>query len=289
MGYESEGETGPPTRREAVVVDVDNVLSREDLPIWNARLAEVITEQIVPRLEKLHLPIRGGAAIEPPTREEIREFARLTMAMDGDAALAYFQKMRAKRHSLETLFEHFLAPTARYLGELWEQDLCDFVDVTLGVARLQELLATFSLAHDIPISDIRRRVMLFTIPGENHVFGVDMVGKFMAGAGWETTIHRGLRNDECADAVSEEWIGVIGATLSSENGLETLARTIETARRHSTNPSLSVVVGGNLFNERPELVAQVGADAAASDAPTAVILSKKLLLMQFAPSYDVSV
>ena len=33
-----------------------------------------------------------------------------------------------------------LAPAARLLGEYWEDDRCDFVDVTMGLWRLQEVV-----------------------------------------------------------------------------------------------------------------------------------------------------
>ena len=34
----------------------------------------------------------------------------------------------------------FIAPAALHLGEMWQQDLCDFFEVTLGVGRLQMLM-----------------------------------------------------------------------------------------------------------------------------------------------------
>jgi len=42
---------------------------------------------------------------------------------------------------------------------------------------------------------------------------------------------------------------------------------------------LAVMVGGAAFAARPDRVIEVGADAAASDAPTAVALARKLLLL----------
>jgi methanogenic corrinoid protein MtbC1 len=46
------------------------------------------------------------------------------------------------------------------------------------------------------------------------------------------------------------------------------------------NRAIGVMVGGPAFTRNPDLVARVGADAAAVDAPTAVILAKKLLMSQ---------
>ena len=270
----------PRTGRSYAPSLIPEVFLRPDIDERQARLAEVLSGQIVPRLQMLHHDVRRVASAQVPGPEEITEFGALAMAADADGAMTYFERMRAKGHSQETLFVHFLAPTAAHLGELWEQDRCDFVDVTLGVARLQELLDMFGSSEPRRIIDTHHRSLLATISGERHVFGVDMVAAFMRGAGWDVTVEKGLDPDEIASLVAREWVGVFGMTLSAETGLDTLARTVDGVRRASANRSISVIVGGPVFAKTPELVAQVGADAAASDAPTAVILAKKLLLLQ---------
>jgi methanogenic corrinoid protein MtbC1 len=270
----------PRTRRSYAPPLIPDVFLRPDVDERKARLAEVLSGQIVPRLQLLHHDVRRVAPTQVPGPEEIAEFGALAMATDADGAMAYFERMRSKGNSLETLFVHFLAPTATYLGDLWEQDRCDFIDVTLGVARLQELLDMFGSSGPRHIIDMRHSSLLATVPGERHLFGVDMVATFMRGAGWDVTVETGLHPDEIANFVAKEWVGVFGMTLSAETGLDALARAIEGVRRASANRSISVMVGGPAFVKTPELVAQVGADAAAGDAPTAVILAKKLLMLQ---------
>jgi len=260
---------------------VPQVLRRADYLERQARLASVIAQQIVPRLLLIHKNARVDAdAGEAFTTEEITKFGDLTMAPDSSAARAYFEKMQARGHSLDTLFVHLLAPTARRLGEYWEQDLCDFVDVTIGVARLQELLTIFGAADDIPVIDLQHRVLLVTAPGEQHVFGVDMVGKLMRAAGWDVTIRKGPSVAEIGAAVAHDWYGVVGFALSEAEGLEIVGRGIDEMRRRSCNRHIGVMVGGPVFTGHPERAVQVGADGVADDAPAAVILAKKLLLMQ---------
>jgi len=260
---------------------VPRVLRRADYRERQARLASVIAQQIVPRLLLIHKNARvDGDTGETFTSEEITEFGDLTMAPDSSAARAYFEKMQASGHSLDTLFVHLLAPTARRLGEYWDQDLCDFVDVTIGVARLQELLTIFGAADDIPLIDLQHRVLLATAPGEQHVVGIDMVGKLMRASGWDTTVRKGPSIKEIAADVAAEWYAVVGVALSAEEGLEEIGRSIDEMRRVSRNKHIGVMVGGPVFTGHPERAIQVGADGVADDAPAAVILAKKLLLMQ---------
>ncbi len=87
----------------------------------------------------------------------------------------------------------------------------------------------------------------------------------------------GRRWSSVAAAVEGEWFAVAGITLSCESRLDALATTIKTIRERSCNKMIGLMVGGPVFNERPELARRVGADAAAVNASAAVILAQKLL------------
>lgn len=245
------------------------------------RLKGVIVEQVLPKLKLLHESARlwdeGADAFTP---DEISQFGALAVAADSTGARAFFETMQARGHSIETLFIHLLAPTARHLGEGWVQDSCDFLDVTVGVTRLQELLMIFGPAEDVPVIDLRHRILLATAPGEQHVFGVNMVGKLMRGAGWDVTISKGPSVKEIAALVAKDWYGVVGVALSAHAGLEEVGRSIDEMRRVSRNRRIAVMVGGPVFTGHPERAVQVGADSTADDASAAVFLAKKLLLMQ---------
>lgn len=246
----------------------------------SARLASVVANGIAPRLRGLHHDIRAPAPFDDPGQDAIARFCAASMQPSDEAAVAFFTDLRARGHSLETLFIHLLEPAARRLGELWRQDECDFTDVMLGVTRMCELLAIFGADDAAPARDARHRALLISPRGENHGFGVDMVASFLRAARWDVRVEKGLDPDECAAEVAAEWIGVAGVTLSLPSGLETAARAIENMRRASLNPRLRVVVGGPVFLSEPELAARVGADALAANAPAAVIVAGHLLREQ---------
>jgi methylmalonyl-CoA mutase cobalamin-binding domain/chain len=184
--------------------------------------------------------------------------------------------MSDRGFDFETLVERLIAPTARRLGELWHEDLCDFFDVTLGVGRLQELIDLLAT----PVQEREQKALLIATPGDTHFFGLDVVAAFLRASGWRVTMQTGLALEENASTVAEEWISVVGITVGGPPFLEATARTVETLRRASRNPDIAVMVGGHIFNRRPELVARIGADGTAPDGPTAVVLAKRLLLRQ---------
>ena len=243
-------------------------------------LEHVIEVEIGPRLVLVHHECPVAPPDRRPTLEECETLARLSIGTDDTALFGYFERVRAQDHSFATLLAFFIAPAALHLGELWQQDLCDFFEVTLGVGRLQMLMNRLEPPGTSRRKDGDRRALLIAMQGETHILGLRMVGKLMDAVGWDVTFEEQRSAEDCAQTAAEQWIGVVGVTVGLPSGLERAARTIAVVRDASMNRNLAVLVGGNAFADHPELVAQVGADAGGFDAPTAVVLASHLLTCQ---------
>jgi MerR family transcriptional regulator, light-induced transcriptional regulator len=250
-----------------------------------AKLARIIEGEIIPRLMMTHreLPVPDAdASRRAPPPVDVPGFARLVVKEDLPVASAYVSVLRAGGRSVESVLLDLLAPCARHLGELWEADLCDFVDVTLGLAHLQQLLRDISPPEpEAPeFSDDSRRVLLAPAPGESHTFGISMVEQFFRMAGWDVWAGSSRLSLDIQEIVRTEFFGIVGFSLSCETRIGGLASGIRKIRRESCNPSIAIMVGGPLFLQRPELMAQVGADATASDGAMAVLRAQSLLAMR---------
>lgn len=250
------------------------------------RLASVVIDDIVPRLHLLHHNLSGTDAERAFSRQEIIDFSNTLIDNDGGAVEQYLQKMRDRGHSQETLFLGLMSEAARHLGVLWEDDRRTFIEVTIGVARLQRVLCEFNAFFAPSPTDGRQRVLLCALAGERHDFGLDMVACFMRHAAWDVDLRKECRTQDIADAVAHERFAIVGLTLSAGSGLEALCRAIQAARAASINPAIGVLVGGPLFLANPGLVTQVGADAMATDAASARLLARRLLQRQH--SHDVA-
>jgi len=259
------------------------IYGRDDVSLRQAKLARAISSEIIPRLLRLNNkviqpahPSEPAANLIPPGSDEIHQLADIVLGTDLEAAAAYVLVLRDRGLQMDTLFIELLEPTARYLGEMWDRDECDFIDVTLGVARLQKLLAVFNDTHSIPALDTRRQVLMAMTPGDQHYFGVTMVERFLLAAGWQVQTELSATVEEIADAARRQWFAVVGLTAGSERQLDVLRSTIALVRQQSLNPAISVMVGGPMFTARPALAAEVGADATAPNAPAAVLVAQKL-------------
>lgn len=259
------------------------VYQREDVAQRQVRLAQVVAERIIPQLVRLHtevlpegLPIDEVMKALAPSSSDISGLAHIVLGDDLEAAVRYVLTLRDQGLAMDTLFVELLEPAARHLGQLWDNDECDFIDVTLGVARLQKLLATFNGSHMLPELDSRRVVLMAMTPGDQHYFGATMVQRFLEGAGWSVETAFDRTAAEIARVTSTQWFAVAGLTVGSERSLPKLEETIRMIRRESRNQMISVMVGGPLFTANPGLAQEVGADGTAINAPGAVLMAQKL-------------
>jgi MerR family transcriptional regulator, light-induced transcriptional regulator len=257
-----------------------HIYQRDDVAARQAKLARMVSSQILPRLLHLHAddtvevaPIAQMFALDAG---DIGGLADIVLGSDLEAAATYVVALRDRGLSMEKLFVELLEPTARHLGVLWDNDECDFIDVTLGVARLQKLLAIFNATHELPALDTKRRVLMAAAPGNQHSFGGAMVEKFLRAGGWDVQTATGETADAIADVAKHEWFAVVGLTMGSATQLGGLAETITKLRAKSLNSVIGIMVGGPAFTENPRLADEVGADATAPNAPAAVLVAQKL-------------
>ena len=250
-----------------------------DLPDFRyTKLSKIVTEHVLPKLVALH----GQPPSLPPAAvlrtAEIAELAKLVMGPDNEDAANYLLRMKDGGVSLDDLHAELLEPAARLLGELWNEDKADFVDVTIGVSRLQRLVHLFEGLGQIPEYDAKRRVLLAAAPGEQHSLGSTIVQKFLRAGGWHVWSCASPNIAEPAEIVATEWFGVVGFSLGSDVHVEQLRDAITMVRERSLNRKIGIMIGGSAVSRDADLVNKVGADGTAANGPAAVVvLAKKLL------------
>ena len=260
-----------------------DIYRRDDVAVRQARLARIVSGNIIPRMLRLHAkvttactPVESLIEALAPSGADVDRLAHIVLGSDLAAAAAYVTVLRDRGLSMETLCIELLEPTARALGEMWDRDECDFIDVTLGVARLQKLLAIFNETHKVAALDTRRHVLMAMTPGNQHDFGVKMVEKFLSAAGWQVETDLTGNLDDIVDVARRRYFAVVGLTAGSDQQIDSLRSTIAALRAHSKNRATGIMVGGPMFTADPTLAAEVGADATAPNAAAAVVVAQKL-------------
>lgn len=225
------------------------------------------------RCDDLSSPLRPGSS-------EITELARIVLRGKNAEAIAYLRGLQTLGMSTETIYLELLAPVARHFGVLWETERSDFVEVTIGLQRLQDLAHQLSEANESATSSTSksgRRALFVALPGEQHVFGAQLVGEFLRRAGWDVWDAPGANEADILSLVRGEWFSLVGFSISTPAQLDSLAALVRKVRKSSVNRDVRVMAGGLPFAGHPERVAKVGADATALDGKDAVKQAEHLL------------
>ncbi|WP_137124562.1 B12-binding domain-containing protein [Roseomonas sp. HF4] len=251
-----------------------------------AVLARTLESDIIPRLLLAHRAVATAAYIDrgpgaEPQAQDVTALVSLAMQADLPGALSYLEGLRARGAPIERLYLELLGPVARRLGVMWEEDLCDFTAVTIGLSCLHQVVREYSPAFvaRAPQPEPERRILLAPAPGEQHSFGILVVEQFFRGQGWDVWSGSGLERVEILEAAHRIWFGVAGFSLACEDHIGDLALLIRDVRRVSRNAGIGVLVGGPLFIENPDLVALVGADATATDGRQATLQAETMLAL----------
>ena len=171
--------------------------------------------------------------------------------------------------SPEALMRDLLSPAARLMGEFWCQDSRDFLEVTVGMARLQQLVRQFRLPP-VEQAQLRGHALLVPVPGEQHTFGLRVVEEHLLRAGWRVDIYLAASEADIARLASDEPYDFVGFSLSSERLLPALRSAIRSLRSSSRNRNVRIAVGGVLFDGRDVAPGDIDADAIVMDAQDAV-------------------
>lgn len=262
-----QGRTVRPQRLEAV--DMTPVLRGDRTA---AHLASLIEAQIIPRLMLAHARTEPASAETGSVgRRTLDAFARMALASEAPALTAYAETLMRGGLSLEGIYLELLAPTARRLGDDWNDDLISFTDVTLGLSRLQQVVR--ALGGALPIAepgDQARAACFAPFAGEQHTFGLVILEECFRRAGWRTSLDTGGEAHTAADTVAADWFDLIGLSASSDATDDHLRGAVARVRAASMNPALFVMVGGRLFLEDATLAARIGADGFAGSATDAL-------------------
>ena len=244
-------------------------------------LEKLVETSVIPRLLLAHhiaTPLLPPARPDGPELESrVGELSEVVVQGDCDTVLAYISDLR-RSAPLEVIFQDVLAPTARRLGELWNEDINDILDVTRGMALLQLIVHSFGadLSRETGEPSPDRRVLLVPIAGEQHTFGISLVSEHFRHQGWRVWSGPVQTQNETLGLVGKQWFDAVGLSASRLADPAALSDLIRELRRTSVNQRLIILVGGHAFDCSPGLVSAVGADGTGRDGREALVqISKK--------------
>jgi methanogenic corrinoid protein MtbC1 len=243
----------------------------------------MVEGELLPRLLLTHhagpLPPSFVARAERSLDEpELENFLALIRTSDSDDSVRDFlTDVVEERGSVENVLVELLAPAARRMGELWDTDECDFVEVTVVCNRLQRAIRRLASQFRQSSSGQGISVLVTALPHAQHTLGVLMVAETFSRAGYEVSL-----GDPFVPGVDP--FGFDFIALSVTRSEEAAAAEVTVRRFRELSPDARIIVGGAAFREDPSLIRRVGADGWAEDAPAIRGLAEEMLGQPIRPA-----
>ena len=211
-----------------------------------------------------------------PHRDLARRFLLAILENRRQAAIDLVMAAHAGSVATAELQDHVLALTQREVGRMWAMGEIPIADEHYASRVVEHCLDRLEAATPRPPQG-HLRVLTAAVGGDLHGIGLRLVGMRLAMAGFEV-----LELGADMPASDFEWllqdrrvdVIALGATLVLN--VSSARATIERLR-HLGAGCPPILVGGAPFTIVPDLHAVIGADAAATDAATAVHAVEMLL------------
>lgn len=206
---------------------------------------------------------------------DISTLSDLLLSDKTEAATNLVKRLHTKNIAAEAIMCDLLGGSARDLGQRWIADQCSFTDVTIATGRLIEIARQFGLRHS---ADQRQgmqlrnnlsrsgKVLLATAPGEQHVFGLQIINSMLQAKGLRTDLLLGGSYDQLLQAVSSVHYKFIVISIGSERTTHSAQHLIPVLRKNSLQQKCPVYIGGFAVEQYLTSAEICGADGSCTDA-----------------------
>ena len=180
-------------------------------------------------------------------------------------------EMKRNRISVAALADIYIPIAARRMGEAWTDDRMSWMDVSMGVARLQSLLREIGVAWAADqAGDTGHGTVLLIIPDrEQHTLGPMVAMGQMRRFGVSVCLRIAPSLDELRSLVTARNFDGVMISVALSEKLEPVRKMVTFLKSVSSAP-FPVIVGGAVMTTRPDAAEATGADLASNDIGAAL-------------------
>lgn len=195
--------------------------------------------------------------------------ASLTGGRDAFADL--LAEVRRSRISLAALADIYIPEAARRMGTAWHEDNMSWMDVTIGVGRLQSLLREIGTAWfaDQAGDTGRGTVMLLVPDREQHTLGPMVAMGQMRRYGVSVCLRIAPGFNELRSLMAARHFDGILISVATKDKLDAVAKAVQFLKTVMSAPC-PIVVGGAVMSKVEDPASCTGADFSSNDIGAAL-------------------
>lgn len=214
--------------------------------------------------------VRAGLALVQDTPRDldpdVLAFLHAAAAdRDQGACCRAVQTALAQGVSPEDMADHYIPQLAIEMGEQWCSDEIGFVDVTIGVSRLQMMLRYLgsTWAADQLTNPCAPTVLLIVPQDAHHTLGALVLAGQLRRKGFSVCLNLGLHANEIATKMQQSEFDAVFISASQSEKLASLRKIVDVIKGSTQKPP-PVVIGGAILDVQTSknLKIQTGANHA---------------------------
>ena len=205
------------------------------------------------------------------TFSELREpvvSGLITAALSGkkDAFADLLRELKKARVSAAALADLYIPEAARRMGDAWTDDQMSWLDVSIGVGRLQSLLREIGMAWVADqAGDTGHGTVLLIVPDrEQHTLGPMVAMGQMRRYGVSVCLRIAPSHNELRSLMAARQFDGVLISIATKDKLESVLKTVQFIKAVAGTP-MPIVVGGAVTPKVEDLAAATGADLASND------------------------
>lgn len=194
-----------------------------------------------------------------------------SLAGTKDAFASLLSEVRKSRISLAALADIYIPEAARRMGEAWHDDAMSWMDVSIGVARMQSLLREIGTAWIADqAGDTGHGAVLLIVPErEQHTLGPMVAMGQMRRYGVSVCLRIAPSFTELRNLFATRQFDGTLISISTKDKLDSVARTVEFMKTALNGPC-PIVVGGAVMSKVEDPASITGADFSSNDVGAAL-------------------
>jgi methanogenic corrinoid protein MtbC1/DNA-binding XRE family transcriptional regulator len=208
--------------------------------------------------------------------------ARYLAALRGrgfEAAVRLVESAMRAGLSVTQIYLEVLAPALRETGRLWERGelrVGEEHSISEATQRIMSRIVPGSRAAGSRSGE--RRCLALAVPCEQHTIGSRMVADLLRLDGWNVVYPRGnLCVRHVIEMLQPRPPGLLALSVTLGENVGGADDLISAIRSRRSLRGVRILVGGQAFQNRPFIWREIGADATAEDAGSAVKAANELL------------
>lgn len=214
---------------------------------------------------------RSTRTATEPLEVLIAGLIRASQSGTKEAFAELLNEMRKARVSVAALADIYIPIAARRMGEAWHEDEMSWLEVSIGVGRLQSLLREIGTAWAADqAGDAGHGTILMIIPDrEQHTLGPMVAMGQMRRYGVSVCLRIAPSAEELRGLITSRAFDGVMISVATIDKLESVRKTVKFLKTLTTK-RLPVIVGGAVMYKIEDAATCTGADFSSNDIGAAL-------------------